>query len=181
MSINFSALPTKNPFVTPKPGIYIFTVSTAEMKEQKDKTKPPYLNMMLSLEDTSGRKQGTIFERVFNSTAPALLYKLQRFVRAIGLQLEGSVELKDLAKLVVNRKGVVEVENIQDNRYPDDPTRQQAQVKLFGSECFWTLDELAQFAKTEPEVSEDAADETPYDPPFDFDAADGEVPKADEY
>lgn len=177
MAINFSQLPQSNPFSTPAPGFYRFTVTKAEMKQQKDTSKPDYLRMTLALEDVDRRKVGTLFDNVFESTAPALLYKLQRFTRAIKLDLQGSVELRDLAKLVPNRKGIVEVENVQDNRFPDDPDRKQAQVRLFGSECFWTEEEYPLLIES-PRQSAAPVTE---DVPFDFNEADGEVPPANEY
>jgi len=178
MAINFSNIPTTNPFITPPPGIYKFTVTKAEMKAAKDTSKPQYLRMTLALTAPDGRKVGNLFDNMYDSASPALIYKVGRFTRAIGLTLQGNVELKDLAKLVPNRSGVVEVENIPDNRYPDDPDRKQAQVKLFGTECFWTLDELPQVIEGAP-AQEAAPADAPV--PFDFDAADGEVPQSNEY
>lgn len=173
MAINFSHLPQTNPFALPAAGIHKFVITKAEMKQPKDTTKPPYLNMTLALTALTGQKLGNVFDKLYESSAPALLFKLQRFARALELPLEGEVELKDLCKLVVNRGGLVEIEHVQDSRYKDDPTKQQAQVKLYGSECYWRKDELPELTP-----SQDAAPVEGPDVPFDFDSADGDVPAA---
>ena len=139
MSVNFDKLPSSNPSNVPAPGFYKFTVTKADMKQGKDTAKPPYLSLSLGLVDKFGKKHGNLFDGQYDSDAPAIQFKLSRFILACGLDLHGSMELKDLAKIVVNRSGVVEVENVPDSR---DATRLQAKARLFGSDCYWPLDKF---------------------------------------
>ena len=180
MAINFSALPQSNPFSVPKPGIYHFTVTKAEMRKPKDVNKPDYLSLTLSLTNLAGKKVGNVFDGMYESASAAILYKLQRFTRALNINLTGEAELKDLAKLVVNRSGLVDIENVKDDRFPDDDSKVQAKVKLFGSECYWKTEELPQVADPE-EAAPQPVEVSDEDVPFEFNSADGEVPSSSEY
>lgn len=170
MAISFSQTPLTNPYTIAKPGYYRFTITGAEMRQGKDMAKPPYLNMTYALVDAKGNKAGNVFDRVFDSDKPAVLFKMNRLNLALGLGLNTAVELKDLAKIVINRRGVVEIVNNHDNRYPDDPSRMQAEVAMFGSDIFWPEAEYASLiGVTEESVAAPDSD----DPPFIFDEGDG--------
>lgn len=167
--INFDKVPDNNPYSVPDEGYYVFKCINANMRSPKDPSKKDYLNVQMMLVDKTGKKAGTFFDNFFDSDASAILYKLGRFVKAINLNLTGNVELKDIAKLLPGKEGVLEIEHRQDSRFPDDPTKIQAQVKLFGSECYWPTD---QFKELVGEV--DAAQIPDEDMPFSME--DGPVP-----
>ena len=171
MSVNFDKLPDKNPGgATAAPGFYKFTVTKAEMRQPKDLTKPPYLSMTYGLNDITGKKYGNMFDSQYDSPAEIMQFKLQRFANAIGLKLKGSVDLKDLAKLVVNRSGVVEVENVPNYK---DATRMDASTRLFGSDCYWPLSEFATLVSgAAPDMSTPDADAA-----FEFSDDDAPVPQ----
>jgi len=171
VAVNFDALPSSNPTSIPGVGFYKFTVLKAEVKQGKDTSKPPYLNLTYSLQDIKGKKCGNFFDMLFDSDAPAPSYKLKRFVLGIGLDLHGSMELRDLAKIVIGRSGVLEIEHKPDDR---DPNTMRAAVRLFGSDCFWPLSEFASLAgDTAPSQATPDADAA-----FTFSDDDAPVPPA---
>jgi hypothetical protein len=179
MSINFDSLPQDNPYALPAPGLYKAKIVEAEMRAAKSKNddgsaKPDYLNLKLMLFDKSGKSHGAIYDIISESDKNAVKYKTGRFIRACSIPLTGSMELKDLAKIVRNKDIVVDV--IHDKK--SDPPR--AQVSLFGNECYYTLaefDEVYNAIYGQPAadgainegVTGDAS-ETP------FDAPDGNAP-----
>lgn len=176
MSINFDQLPKDNPFALIPIGYYKFVVAKAEMKPNKDPAKKPFLVITFSLTDSKGNKRGNLFDRIMdNTTTPALLYKTGRFCNAIGVVLTGEVDLKDLAKLIVGKQGVLEVEHSKDTRTGAAPDAVQAQVKLFGSDCFWPLSEWDRLIE---DAGTDGTTPATEESPFVFSDADGEVPAA---
>jgi len=179
MAINFNKLPSDTPYAVPKAGFYLAKITKAEMKNPKDTAKPPYLNLTMKLTDGEGKSAGNLFDGQYESEAAVMQFKLQRFMTALGLTGLTTFELKDLIKLVADQELVVEVENTVDNRDKDLPVEKQrirAQARLFGSDIYWHKSEfrtlLQEAAGTE------APDPDDKDVPFDFDAADGEVPPA---
>lgn len=136
MAVNFDKLPDSNPTDLLPAGYYQFTVAKAEMKQPKDLQKPPYLNVTLALTNAAGARCGTFFDIFTESTAAAVMYKLNRFCKAMKLNLTGNVELKDIAKVIPGKPGVVEIEQREDKNAPGGPAMRN-QVKLFGSECYW--------------------------------------------
>lgn len=158
MAINFTQAPDSNPFEV-KPGFYKFKIQKAEMKTPKDTNKKDYLAMRLALSDINGKKKGMMFENIYDSDAPALMFKAKRLILAIGLDLTGSVELKDLAKLLPGKEGVLEAEVAKDMN-----NRDQIRVKTFGSECYWPLSDAKELMG---EAAQDS--DTDGDEPFVFD------------
>lgn len=143
MALDFTKAPTTNPFSLVAPGYYRFVISEAVMRPNKtDATKPPYLNLTLQLTNARGAKAGNVFEIITESSAPAPMFKLGRLVAAVGLDLttNASLELKSLGKMLQGRAGVCEIEHSVDKKNPDAQPR--AQVKLFGSDCYWPLSEF---------------------------------------
>ena len=76
MAINFDALPNSKPFSNPEPGTYYATIDTAEMKQGKDLSKPPYLNLKYKLKDQTGKSAGVIFDIIAESEHNLMQYKL---------------------------------------------------------------------------------------------------------
>lgn len=132
MSINFSALPTSNPFSLPEPGVYKAKIEEAEMKTPKsDATKPPYLNVKLALFNKDGSKAGVLYDIFAESTASIAQFKLGRFIQACGLPLTGVMELSDIGKIVVGRTIVVDVTHDKKSEQP------RAIVDVFSRECYY--------------------------------------------
>lgn len=143
MAINFNTIPTKKPpigTIIPK-GTYIGTIVKAEMKTPKSdetKTKPDYLNIQMKITDpVSNTEMGTIFPIFTESEAPLPRYQLGRFIKALGLPITGEFELKDLTKMVVNKKLKVDVcpEKTTDG---SDPKRSVVDID---AECYYPLAE----------------------------------------
>lgn len=109
MSINFDTLPSDKPFQTPEPGCYIGLIEKAEMKQPKDTSKPMYLNLQIALTDAQGKSHGKVFDIITESEQSLARYKLGRFIKALELDLTGEMELKDLTKIVVNKKFLVDI------------------------------------------------------------------------
>ena len=90
-------------------GIYFGLIESAEMKANKnDPTKKPYLNLRYAITDKSGNEVGKMFDILSESDNELSQFKLSRFGRA--LNLEGKdFELKDIAKIVINKKLILAV------------------------------------------------------------------------
>lgn len=173
MAINFDSLPQENPFALPKPGVYKAKIVEAEMKQGKDLSKPEYLNLKFSLTDKNGKSCGSLYDIIAESDSSVVQYKTARFIRACGLPLTGSMELKDLAKVVKGRELALDVSH--DNK----SERPRAQVDLFSREAYYLPSEFMDiYMLVNPEEAEKAAfqqannsDSTAAEIPFD--AADG--------
>jgi hypothetical protein len=138
--INFDSLPQENPFSLPQADIYMAKIIEAAMKQKKDGSGE-YLNIKLQLTDAAGKSQGSIFDILSESDSSVIQYKLGRFIRACGLPLTGSMELKDLAKLIINRDIAVDIKIDQDKtgKYGD-----KAVVDLFTREAYYLPTEFAE-------------------------------------
>ena len=174
MAISMDKVPDSNPFSLPDEGFYKFTVIKAEMKQGQDLAKPPYLNLTLSLVNAAGQKCGNLFDMLSESDKPAILYKIGQFMKAVKVNLGPVVELKNLAKVIPGKQGVLEVEHRKD-KDRNDREIVRAQVKLFGSECYWPLESWDEL------ITGSATEETPVaagDVPFNFSDEDAPVPPA---
>ena len=181
MAIDFDRLPTSSPGgAMPDAGYHRFEIANAEMRMAKNALPgaKPYLNLTLHLFDADGNRSGTLFDRLTESTSEYIRFKIKRLILAVGLDLKGSVELKDLAKLLPKRRGMLEVEHSKDK---NNPERAQAQVRLFGSDCYWAESEFESLTGKPAKSSAQTAAPADEDVPFDFDPADSDVPAADKY
>lgn len=140
--INFSELPKESPNVLPAPNIYKAKIIEAVMKDPSAtaKSKVPYLNLKYQLTDINGNSAGTIYDMLFDSDNQVLQYKLARFLTACNIPLQGAMELKDVAKIVLNKEIVVDVKITVDKsgKYPD-----KAEVDTFVHEIYYRLEEFA--------------------------------------
>lgn len=107
--INFDTLPDNKPFALPEEGTYIGLIEKAEMKQPKDTSKPMYLNLQIALTNAQGKSCGKVFDIITESEQSLARYKLGRFIKALELNLTGEMELKDLTKIVVNKKMLVDI------------------------------------------------------------------------
>lgn len=130
MGINFNSLPTEKPSngtLIPK-GQYIATIEKAEMKQGKDETKPPYLNLQMDIVDeASETPMGKLFTILTEAEHPLPRFQLRQFIKALHLPIEGEFELKDLTKMVVGKKLKVDIvpEKTNDG---EDPKRSVVDV-----------------------------------------------------
>ena len=110
--INFNELPQEKPGVNgviPK-GNYIAKIEKAEMKIGKDETKPPYLNLQLEITDPASQTVvGKVWTILTETPKDFPRYQLRRFIEATGLTTLEKFELKDLTKLVVNKRIMVDI------------------------------------------------------------------------
>lgn len=157
MSINFDALPQDNPYALPAPGLYRAKITEAEMRKGKtDPSKPAYLNLKLTLFDKNHKNCGSIYDIISESDSSVVQYKTGRFLRACGIALTGSMELSDLAKIVLSRELTVDVNHSRPKQGEDNFTP-KAQVDVFSHEAYYTKAEFDEvYALFHPEEQEQA-------------------------
>ena len=167
MAINFDNLPSDKPFQTPDPGCYIGLIEKAEMKQPKDTSKPMYLNLQIALTDAEGKNHGKVFDIITESDQSLARYKLGRFVKALELNLTGEMELKDLTKIVVNKKLLIDITLKADNKNID-----RAAVDALKDEIYYPMSQayekigLAVEGAEEGIWGSDAEDAKSYQPPI---------------
>ena len=177
MAINFDKLPQDNPFALPDPGVYKAKIVEAEIRAPKnDPTKPDYLNLKYTLFDKNNKNCGSIYDILSESDSSVVQYKISRFVRACDIPLTGSMELKDLAKIVKGKEIALDVSH---DKKSDQP---RAQVDLFSREGYYLASEFADiYSILHPEEAEQADfsamnEATGDDEERPFDAQDGGAP-----
>lgn len=138
--INFNSLPTDKPNALPESGTYYATITSAEMKQGKDTTKPPYLNICLSLTDSTGKACGKVFDILAESDKELIQYKIARFVIALGLEKLGSFELVDLVKVIKNKKLIVDIKQEE----PKDGYPAKAVVDVFSGSIYYPISEASE-------------------------------------
>lgn len=134
MAIKFDALPSEKPYNVIQPGYYYAVIDTAEMKQGKDTTKPPYLNLKLKLKDKDGKNAGILFDSIFESEHNLMQYKLKRFLTAIGITFESEFELKDIQKVCTGKEFIVNT-TIDKQEGKQD----RAVVDLFSNEIYYNI------------------------------------------
>lgn len=164
MAINFDSLPSDKPFSVPEPGTYFATIESAEMKQGKDSSKPPYLNLKYKLKTVDGKSAGTLFDIMAESEHSLVQYKLKRFLQAIGVSFEGEFELKDIAKLCVGKEIIVDTK-IEEGT---DGKQDRAVVDVLTNEIYYNISEAKEIFGDVGVVSEsinasDAKDAAPQD------------------
>lgn len=137
MAINFNSLPTDKPNALPENGTYYATIESAEMKQGKDPTKPPYLNIALALKDKDGKSCGKIFDIISESDKELVQYKLARFILALDLARLGTFELVDLVKIIKNKQLIVDVK--QEEARDGYPAK--AVVDVFAGSIYYPMSE----------------------------------------
>jgi hypothetical protein len=137
MAINFDSLPTGKPVSLPEPGRYYATIDSAEMKQGLDTTKPPYLNLAMSIKDSTGKSCGKIYDILSESDKELVQFKLARFLISLGLTKLGVFELVDLVKVVKGKQLIVDIkiEEAKDGR----PAR--AVVDVFSGSIYYPMSE----------------------------------------
>ena len=138
MAINFDKLPTEKQSNIPEKGFYKFEITRAEMRAPYNGEGPDYLGLGLKLTTLDNKAAGFINDKIVENPKPAVAFKIQRLIRAVDLGISGSMELSDLAKLLVGAKGFVEV-----TTFTPDNGNEIAIVDLFSHECYYKKNERA--------------------------------------
>lgn len=156
MAINFDGLPTKKPEGmgggVPKPGFHKVKVTKQEMVVSKAGNK--YLKLYLKTEEGP-----MVFDNIFDSSAPALQYKLARLVTACKLPLTGELTLEDLGKVLMNREFVADIK-IVENTW-DGKTEPKAEVDLFTNDIFYPLEDYPSLVNLNDIPSEQVTSDEP--------------------
>lgn len=139
MAINFNSLPTDKPNALPDNGSYYATIESAEMKQGKDPTKPPYLNIALALKDKQGKSCGKVFDILSESDKELVQYKVARFLIALDLAKLGTFELADLVKIIKNKQLIVDIK--QEEAKDGYPAK--AVVDVFSGSIYYPISEAA--------------------------------------
>ena len=134
MAINMNSLPTEKPSMSsiiPK-GSYIAKIVKSEMKSPKS-GKADYFSAECDITDpASNMSMGKFWINLFDSEANLPRYQLGRFIRALGLNIQGEFELKDLTKMVNGKSLIIDI-------CPEDKPDPQRSVLDISAECFYPL------------------------------------------
>lgn len=105
MALNFDALPTDKPnnSSSVEPGRHNAVVFKTEMRISKTNNQE-YLNVSFKCDEG-----GFVNENYFESDKPFLLYKLNRLLKACKVQLAGEGTLRDVAKVIANKRVTIDV------------------------------------------------------------------------
>lgn len=158
MAINFDALPDKkgtSSISNFDGGLYNVIVEAADMKTSK-KSGNPYLNVRLGVFSDEGTRITGVFDIFVDSEQPLMQYKLRRFLEACQIDLQGTFELKDLPKIIVNKKLQAYLKVQSDEQYGD-----KVVVDIAPDEIYVPLDEEAAIpgdadAPFEPDMTTEA-------------------------
>jgi len=158
MPINFDALPDKMTYSIPPKGLYYALIEKAEMKNSPDPKKSPYLNLTYALTDANGKASGKLFDMISEPNHDLTRFKLRRFIEALGINITGNFELKDIAKVAAGKRILVDV---TEDKKSDQP---RATVDVFHAQIYYHISEAGQrFQTVEGAVinAPDAEDATP--------------------
>lgn len=148
MAINFDSLPKDKPFSIVQPGTYYAVIDSAEMKQGQDKSKPPYLNLKYKLTKPNGENAGILFDIIAESEHSLMQYKLKRFLLALGLTFEGEFELKDIQRVCVGKKLILDTKIEEGTNGKQD----RAVVDLFTNEIYYNISEAQEIFGEDAEV-----------------------------
>lgn len=96
MGFNLSrAAEAKNPFALPDPGLYYGYVDSGKVKTSTAGNQ--YIAFKIDLKDMEGNKKGAIFWNFMD--ADWFMYQASKFLIAAGFDMQGEMELEDIAKL----------------------------------------------------------------------------------
>ena len=140
MAIQFDSLPTKNEFHV-EADVYLATIEEAEMRKPKTEGKPDYLNLKYRLTRHNGKSAGVMWDGQYESDKQIIKYKLARFLQACGIPLVGTMELKDIANLVLNKQIVV------DTTVDESGTQPRLQADIFGREIYYPKEQFDEIWK----------------------------------
>ena len=147
MAINMNSLPTEKPSmssVIPK-GCYIAKIVKAEMKTPRS-GKADYFSAECDITDpVSNTGMGKFWINLFESDASLPRYQLARFIRALNLNIQGEFELKDLTKMVNNKKLMVDICPDKDN---------ERSIVDITADCFYPIESKTEIDRTTDEIND---------------------------
>lgn len=161
MAINFDALPKERP--EGSGGFKLVPTGFRRMTIIETSVRPgsngDYIQVVLEDDETKSR----IYDFISSSEKPAIQYKLSRLISACKLPLSGSLELADLAKLLNNRKLVVDVKHAKDDYQSTKQGKDvdKAEVDIFSNDIFYTPEEYATLVPEASAPENTAPPETP--------------------
>ena len=136
--INMNSIPTSKPAMStiiPK-GQYLCKIVKSEMKQGQNLEKPPYFSAECDVTDPISRtNMGKFWINLYESEAALVRYQLGRFIKALGLNIVGEFELKDLTKMVNGKSLMVD---IKPEERKDGGTPQRSVVDI-DAECFYPV------------------------------------------
>lgn len=139
MAINFDALPSSAPSNVLEAGKYRAKIIKAEMRVPKSNpSAPPYLSMTCEMKDSKGKSCGKFWDSLYDSDKDLLRYKLQRFITAMRIPIEGEFELKDLLKVIQGKELVMDI-SVTTNKQTG---KEQSGVNVFG-DAYYPIQEWA--------------------------------------
>ena len=132
--INFDNIPKEKPagFSLPTPGFHKATIVKETLKTSNNGNQ--YLELQLKLDSGS-----MVFDKIMDSDAPALQWKLGRLVMACKLPLAGELTLSDLGKVIHNKRLVIDVKHTE-NEW-NGKTTTKAEVEIFANDIFYPIEE----------------------------------------
>ena len=137
--INMNSIPTNKPSIgtiIPK-GHYLCKIVKSEMKQGQNPAKPPYFSAECDVTDPiSNTAMGKFWINLYESEAALVRYQLGRFINALGLNIVGEFELKDLTKMVNGKSLMVDIKP-EDRK--DGGTPQRSVVDI-DAECFYPVE-----------------------------------------
>ena len=132
-----NSIPTTKPAMStiiPK-GSYIAKIVKSEMKTPKS-GKADYFSAECDVTDPISRtNMGKFWINLYESEAALVRYQLGRFIKALGLNIVGEFELKDLTKMVNGKSLMVD---IKPEERKDGGTPQRSVVDI-DAECFYPV------------------------------------------
>ena len=148
MALNFDALPKERPNNNNnvEAGRYEATVFKAEMRDSKSTPGTQYLNVSFKTDS------GFVNENYFDSDKAFLQWKLGQLLIACNVRLAGEGTLKDVSKVIVGKKVMIDVV-LNDKGYPTiDYSGNKNGVEPVG-----TVSNTEEPATTEEEIDPDVA------------------------
>ena len=132
--INFDNIPKDKPagYSLPEEGFHKATIAKAEIKISNNGNK--YIQTQLKTDDGA-----IVFDNILDSDAPALQWKIGRLVTACKLPLVGELSLEDLAKVILNKRIVIDVKHVE-NEWQGKVTT-KAEVDIFSNDIFYPIEE----------------------------------------
>lgn len=153
MAINFDKIPTDKPtgFELPAEGYHKATITKAEITTSAKGNE--YMQVTLKLD--SGQ---LVWDNIMDTNAPAIQYKLGRFIQACGIPLVGELSFQDLASLVVDKEVVVDIK-VKMDEYTDKQgnkvEKEKAEVDMFENDIYYPISAYASLVGEQPEPSND--------------------------
>jgi hypothetical protein len=165
MALNFNELPQGRPaggqFPVISDNYCISTVhsAVAGVSTGANTKGQPKLDIVFDAVSFDGTVRTKIWDTLYESEKPLLRYKVRQFILALGLKLNGSFTMADLAKIVGNKQ------LISATKLEDKPSGGQKNViDAYDDGIFYPMSDLATLKGEDPEAIAP------------FNAPDGETP-----